>query len=231
MLKQINHLIFISLLSTLLFACGGGGGSGDGGKTGTVNVAGEWNINETINDQACGGNGDTDSYAITVSQNGSNITVVAPNGTFSGTFSGSVLSWTGQYQDSDGWVSITSMSLNVSNNSFSGTANWDWRESSNGPVVCSGTTQVTGSKAVSTEPPVAPSNLTATTTSESTIDLTWTNNTSDELGIKIERSTSGFDDFVLLIFREHRNRQWLRDRKSTRLNSSHTDISRMPSSA
>jgi len=194
MLKRTSHLIFILFLSALLFACGGGSGGGDGGGGGgpaPVNVVGEWDINETINDQACGGNGDTDSYSITVTQNGIGITVVAPNGTFSGTLNGSALSWTGQYQDpGNGWVSITSMSLNVSGNSFSGTANWDWREIQNGPVVCSGSTQVTGNKTSSANPPAAPSVLNATATSESTISLTWTNNTTDEQGFRIYRSLS-----------------------------------------
>ncbi len=191
MLKRISYLIFITLLSALLFACGGGGGGGGGGESEPVSVAGEWDIDETINNQACGGNGDTDNYSITVTQDGSSITVVAPNGTFSGTLNGSVLSWTGQYQDpGNGWISITSMSLSVSGNSFSGTANWDWRETQNGSVECSGSTQVAGNKTLSTNPPATPSALNATATSESTISLTWTNNTIDEQGFRIYRSLS-----------------------------------------
>ena len=35
----------------------------------------------------------------------------------------------------------------------------------------------------------------------------------------------------IILMRENRNKDDISDRKSTRLNSSHTDISRMPSSA
>jgi predicted GH43/DUF377 family glycosyl hydrolase len=50
-----------------------------------------------------------------------------------------------------------------------------------------------------TDAKAAPTNLTATATSESQIDLTWTDNTEDETGFKIERCTGdGCSDFGLL---------------------------------
>ena len=39
------------------------------------------------------------------------------------------------------------------------------------------------------------------------------------------------DDELLEKLADLEHQQWIQDRKSTRLNSSHTDISRMPSSA
>ncbi|MEJ2038563.1 MAG: fibronectin type III domain-containing protein, partial [Desulfosarcinaceae bacterium] len=46
--------------------------------------------------------------------------------------------------------------------------------------------------------PSAPSNLTASETSSDTIELTWTDNSSDELGFKIERRTEDEDAFIVI---------------------------------
>ena len=40
-------------------------------------------------------------------------------------------------------------------------------------------------------PPTAPGNLAAAAVSSSRIDLTWTDNSSNEQGFKVERSTDG----------------------------------------
>jgi hypothetical protein len=111
-------------------------------------VSGEWLLHEEIDDTACGGNGDTDDYSITVTEDGTGLSVDTPNGIFTGTISGSKVSWTGQYYSSEdkGWVTIKSLSVTVSGDSLSGTANWDFRQTKEGAIVCSGTTHVSGTR-------------------------------------------------------------------------------------
>ncbi|MCC5840865.1 MAG: fibronectin type III domain-containing protein [Opitutales bacterium] len=48
------------------------------------------------------------------------------------------------------------------------------------------------------EPPAAPSNLSATAVGQNRIDLTWTDNSSDETGFRIEQSTDAGASFNLL---------------------------------
>ena len=56
-------------------------------------------------------------------------------------------------------------------------------------------------KALATIPPAVPTVLTATAVSATQIDLTWTNNTTDERGYEIEWSTDGGVTFSPLITR------------------------------
>ena len=136
--------LFVALL--VIFACGsGGGGGGDGGGelvTPSTDITGSWSIQEVIDDTDCGGTGDTDSYTAEVVQSGNTLTVTIEGEVFTGTISGSTVSWTGSYPDDGGTTTITSLELTVSSGgtSLTGTASWTF---TNG-VSCSGTTQVTG---------------------------------------------------------------------------------------
>ncbi len=196
------------LLFTLitLFSCGGGGGDGDGqiqeASTSDVSVAGVWQVREQVNDINCGGTGtDVYEYSITVNQDGAAITVVTPEGTFTGSLNGNEISWQGQYFDPEdaGWITITNMSLTKNGNTISGSASWEFRETQNGPVVCSGTTQVTGNLVVPAEvAPAPPQNFEGAGISESAIKLDWLDNSDNELGFHIERSLNEFDNFVLI---------------------------------
>ncbi len=51
---------------------------------------------------------------------------------------------------------------------------------------------------LSTSPPNAPTNLLATAVSSSSINLSWTDNSTDETGFRIERSTSSTSGFIVI---------------------------------
>ena len=67
--------------------------------------------------------------------------------------------------------------------------------------------------------PVAPDGLTATAASSSQINLSWTDNNSNEDGTRIERSIDGLNFSEIATVGA--NVTTYSDRKSTRLNSSH----------
>jgi hypothetical protein len=196
MIKQLIRILVLVMGFALLTACGGGGGGG--GDTTPVDVSGTWNIIEQIDDTQCGGTGDTDQYSVTVTQTGSSITVVSADGTFNGSVNGNTLSWTGQYYNSADavWVTITSMSLTINGNSLSGSASWQARDTQGGPVLCIGTTAVSGTRSGGGSLiPNAPVNLTATTQSASSIRINWTDNSDNEQNFLIERSTGTANSF------------------------------------
>jgi hypothetical protein len=205
MLKHALHLpsrilgvIAVGALGILTIIGSGGGGSGNG-TTDPVDVAGIWNISEQINDTQCGRTGDTDNYNVTVTQNGSSITVVSTDGTFSGSVSGNKLSWTGQYySNSDGvWITLTSMSLTINGDSLSGSTNWEARNTQNGAVVCTGTTQVTGNRTSGGATlPDAPTGLIAQSQSASSIAISWTDNSTNEQSFLIERAAGSPNNFA-----------------------------------
>ena len=151
-------VILITVLSFTPFiqgGCSGGGGGGDDGNVGTnttssgagVDASGVWMMSEQTNDTVCGGMNDTDLYSLTITQSGTGVTAKGQNTKyFIGQLSGNQISWTGEYYDSSayGWITVTNTALTVNGNNLSGTADWEFRETQDGPVVCSGTSQVSG---------------------------------------------------------------------------------------
>jgi hypothetical protein len=199
-MKIFSASVFI-LVITLLTACsGGGGGSGDGPppgmKTPVADLSGTWNITEDGTSNCPGEESYHYEYSIVVSQSGNNLTVSTPAGTFSGTIDGDRVAWTGSYPEDGGTTTITAMTLTVSNdgNSLSGTSSWNWSDNFES---CSGTTQaINGARVPGTGPlPDAPSGLNANAQSQSSIQLTWTDNADFETGYKLERSVSQFSGF------------------------------------
>ena len=92
------------------------------------------------------------------------------------------------YQSSDGsnWSQLTgSRNITMTNNVFIGLAVSAGNNSQLCQVIYDNVTVTGGAPPPS--PPTAPSNLAATPVSSSQIDLTWTDNSNDEDGFKIER--------------------------------------------
>ncbi len=130
-------------ISAALLATGCGGG-GEDSIVVPASVGGTWSITETGTTNDCGDPVDP-PYAITVTQNGSSVTVTTPAGTFSGTVSGSSLSWSGSYPDNGGTNTINSLTATIAalGVSLSGSSSWSWTD---GVTSCSGTTSFTGTR-------------------------------------------------------------------------------------
>jgi len=103
-------------------------------------VSGVWSITETVNATACGEGTYTDTYNITVTQNGSDLTVSTPVGVFDGQIDGNQLEWEGSYSEDGGIVEVD-LTLTVNGNSLTGSSTWTW---SDGVASCAGTTSVSG---------------------------------------------------------------------------------------
>ena len=148
-MKSYIKLIFVSLSVVLLFS--GCDIIDDDDTTIVVPVYTEpigdlegttWSVTENVNATACDGGIYNDYYSVSVvSQSGNTLTVSTSAGTFSGTFSGDQISWSGTYaQDGGMTTSTTSLTVNSVCSSLSGSAVWTW---SDGSTTCSGTSQVT----------------------------------------------------------------------------------------
>ncbi len=131
----------VAALVTVLGACGGKGGE-PGAPPATVE--GNWTVTETGTSNTCGDAVDP-PYAISIAQNGGAITVTTPAGSFNGTISGNVVTWSGSYPDNGGTTTITSLRATVFGNTISGTSTWTW---SQGSVTCGGTTTFSGALTV-----------------------------------------------------------------------------------
>jgi phosphodiesterase/alkaline phosphatase D-like protein len=182
-----------------LCACGNGGGSSDaggatGGTGGTLappiaDLTGTWTVAESgvsnCPDLATYTN---EPFQITIIQSGNSFTVAAPGGNFPGIIDGDKASWSGSYPSGSGRVTLTSMQLIVAatGNAFSGSATWTWADSTSS---CSGTSQSINATRLpgAGVPPQSPSALSATPQSASAIALVWNDNSTNEIGFKLER--------------------------------------------
>ena len=131
-----------------ILASGGGGGGGDDLAEPIGDISGTWTVSEVVTAASgvCAESvGATDTYQVTVTQDGNDLTVATPDGTFSGTLDGNAFEWTGSFPDDGGVLDINSMDVTVAAdcNSMSGTVNWSW---SGGGESCSGTASVNGAR-------------------------------------------------------------------------------------
>jgi len=150
-MKNMRILVLVALFALGLagiLASGGGGGGDGNGEDPIGNVEGTWTITETITNATgvCAESiGSTDSYQLEASQNGNELTVVTPGGTFTGTLSGDQIEWSGSYPEEGGTTTINSMDVTVAAdcNSISGSTTWSW---SGQGESCTGTTSVSGTR-------------------------------------------------------------------------------------
>jgi hypothetical protein len=128
--------------SMLLAACGGGGG----GAGTCESVSGTWTSAEVVDGSACGEGTTTQQNSYAVTQSACDITVASNGATFSGSVSGTHLSWRGSFPQGGGTTAITSMDLVLSSDqtTATGKVSWTW---SGGGQSCSGTTQITATRA------------------------------------------------------------------------------------
>jgi hypothetical protein len=151
--RSLVVLAMFAALAILYIGCN----SSSSGGAAVVNpeeyadVSGTWQISEEVNDSECWGDDHTsyDNYQLSVTQSGNSITVTdQQNNQFTGTVSGNSLSWSGSFQQDGGTLTITSMSLTITGNTITGTANWTW---TNGIKTCSGSTRVNGIRTSSSD--------------------------------------------------------------------------------
>jgi hypothetical protein len=143
-MRTIAKLQVLGVVSALLAACGGGSSGSESSGT-CANIAGTWDSSETVDGSACGSGIFTQQRAYTITQTGCAISVTVSGATFTGTISGSHLSWSGSYPEDGGTTTITGMNLTLSSDegTASGTASWTWSGSG---TTCAGTTQVTATR-------------------------------------------------------------------------------------
>lgn len=205
-MKSISKYLGLLLFSlSVLSACGGGGGGGNppANDTPIGEVDGTWMINETLKNSNCALPAPTESFNLTVTQNGNDITVRDGDGNVhSGTITGNTLRWSGSYADeapdgTPGRTNLQPMTATIAAdcNSLSGRADWTWTATDGSGYVCSGYTNFEGTRSgapgCGTPPqaaPDAPTNLSAGAASESSIQLSWQDNSNDEDGFRIYRS-------------------------------------------
>ncbi len=213
---SISFGVRVAAAATLvgLCACGGGGSGGDAGQSaGTqsapappiADLTGAWNVAESgVSNCANLATYALDPYRLIIAQSGNALTIVAPAGTFAGNIDGDKVAWSGSYPSGSGRTTITSMALTAaaSGNAISGSAGWTWTD---GAASCSGMSQSINATRVPEAAPVppAPSGLSASAQSASSVGLVWNDNSNNESGFKVERrradnAASAFAQITLL---------------------------------
>lgn len=146
--------IILSFIYLLFMGCSSGGDSTPAATT-DINIAGVWTIQETDKDAPSCNEVDLDRFDLTVTQNGSSVTITDVDGnSFPGTLNDHTLSWSGSFpQDSPftltaGITTISSMTatIDASCNSLTGNASWTWTSTEGPAFTCSGTTTFTGTR-------------------------------------------------------------------------------------
>jgi hypothetical protein len=109
-----------------------------------VDVAGVWTIKTQDVINSCT-SPQSDEFDITIVQNGANLLVTTPAGTFMGSVCGNIIYWTGQFDEQNGTTTIEVMSLKVAadEQSLSGASLWSWTD---GSETCYGGNTITGTR-------------------------------------------------------------------------------------
>ena len=150
-IKNLRYLCLVGVIALGLMTIIGTGGGGGGGSAPTPtpttcdNVAGTWNTTEVVDATDCGEGIYTENNTYTVTQDGCNITVSSRGTTVNGTVNGSVINWTGSYQE-DGGTVIDTVSITITGDNLSGSSQWTWTDNTDPTDTCSGTTQVSGTR-------------------------------------------------------------------------------------
>lgn len=144
MQRTLGPVLWILVLTLAFAACGDDDDDGPAAPA-AFDLTGTWVMQETIDATACGEGTDTDSWTMTVVQEGNDVTIDTPDGQFSGTVSGDRVSWRGSYSYDGGTLTITSMVIRVVNDGdgLNGTVQWSWTD---GSLSCSGSTLVSGTR-------------------------------------------------------------------------------------
>ena len=138
-MRYLVSLILVLALSVAFVACGG---EGDGCAE-PVDIAGEWEMTSTVVSDNCDGRM-SQTFRMNITQDGSALTVEAPELTFSGTICGSQIQMNGSFPEDDGTVTVNAtLVVSADGNSMEGTDTWTWTD---GSESCSGSDSLSASR-------------------------------------------------------------------------------------
>jgi hypothetical protein len=140
--KALSQLFMIGALA--LTGCGGSDSPPPAPPPSGID--GNWSVTENGTSNCPGEATYTQTYQVAIAVQGAGVTVSTPVGTFTGTFSGHNLHWSGSYREQGGTTTINSLNATVANDNrhFSGSSSWFWTD---GRTSCSGNTHLfTGTK-------------------------------------------------------------------------------------
>ncbi len=135
--------LLMAVAALAFAACGCSSTDGNGGEP--VDVAGVWNITETYLTDTCEGGGGSDTYQVTITQNGNAVTLMYSDGdTVSGTINGNKIQYSGSYDEEGGTMTVSAeFTVSADGRSMQGTDSWSW---TNGSMNCSGTDSFSGTR-------------------------------------------------------------------------------------
>lgn len=207
---SVTRHVTLLVVALALGGCGAGGGEAGGTTSGgdvgggtpggasppLADLTGKWNVTER-GVSNCPGQATYENppAEVSIAQRGNALAVVTRSGTFDGTIDGNTAGWTGSFPSANGTTTITAMTLTIATNgnAFSGSANWVWADATSN---CSGTSQsINAARILQAGPvPSAPTALSGSPQSSSSIALVWNDNANNESGFKLERRRSGEPD-------------------------------------
>jgi hypothetical protein len=125
----------IGLILMLALALGFGACAEEGNGGEDADVAGDWEMSSTVVTDNCDGRM-SQTFLMTITQEGSNLTVETPEVTFSGTVSGNRIQMNGSFPEDNGTVTVNAtLVVSGDGNSMEGSDNWTWTDGSSS---CSG---------------------------------------------------------------------------------------------
>jgi titin len=174
-----------------------------------INVEGVWTITET-SIEGCP-EWETDQYDLRVIQDGTNINIEDDAGNvFSGILDELKMSWSGSYIEPSpsnvpGITTITLMTTTITPdcNTLTGVSSWTWNATDSSGETCSAKSSFNGIRTPASGcsfdvSPVAPSGLSASTTSSDSIFLTWNDNSNIEDSFIVESSAASNNQYSLI---------------------------------
>lgn len=136
-MRYLVSLVFVSALSVAFVACGGEGAD----CAEPVDVAGEWEMTSTVVSDNCDGRM-SQTFRMTITQDGNALTAETPELTFSGTICGNQIQMSGSFPEDDGTVTVNAtLDVSAEGDSMQGSDTWTWTD---GSESCSGSDSLSG---------------------------------------------------------------------------------------
>lgn len=145
-MRYVLGSIGVLALSVALVACGSEEGCAE-----PADVTGEWQMTSTVVSDSCDGRM-SQTFPMTITQEGNALTAEAPELSFSGTICGSQIQMKGSFPEDGGTVTVNAtLTVSADGNSMQGTDNWTWTDSSES---CSGSDSLSATRIMTGQAPV-----------------------------------------------------------------------------